>query len=296
MNLNYYELDPEKNHFRILIVDLTHKCNMKCANCYLPNRTIADMDKNKLFNLIKKLPFRCEIRLIGAEPTMREDLPEIISEIKKTNHWPTLVTNGLKLSKLSYVNLLKQSGLRFVTLSLNGGDNDMLYQKIDHMHCAGKKMKALENLSKLNFFITTSTLMVKGLNEEVPKKLYKKLKSLDIKRAGMRFRNIGQIGRYMLPKQRHYSYENLVKFIAKEFKVDEKHILKCNEINGYKEKNIIFFSIEKQTNLRVYIKVTNWSPKNSYFPDPDSKRRGRITQNFKIAPGFEHVKLNEFGY
>ena len=27
-----------------------------------------------------------------------------------------------------------------------------------------------------------------------------------------------------------------------------------------------------------------------------AKRRGRITQDFKIAPFFEHVAMNEFGY
>ena len=45
-----------------------------------------------------------------------------------------------------------------------------------------------------------------------------------------------------------------------------------------------------------WIKITNWSPDDSDIPDPDSKRRGRITQDFKIAPFFEHVAMNEFGY
>lgn len=297
-NLNYYELEPEYNHFHIVMADLTHKCNMKCANCYLPNRTIPDMDKKKLFELIKQLPFRCEIRLIGAEPTMRKDLPEIIEQVRKANHIPTLVTNGLKLAKLSYTKLLKSAGLRFVTISLNGGDDDILYKKIDGMYCAKKKMKALENLVNLNFFINTSTIIIKELNEKVPKNLYKKLNDLNVKKAVMRFRNVGQIGRHMLSKQNNYSYKELIEFIASEFQLDKKYILKCNEMSGYKEKNIVFFPVKPINNKSslIYVKVTDWSPENSHFPDPNSKRRGRITQNFKIAPAFEHIKLNEFGY
>ena len=298
MNFNYYELKPENNHFHIITTDLTHKCNMKCANCYLPNRVIPDMDTKQLFNLIKRLPFKCEIRLIGAEPTMREDLPEIIFQIKKLNHTPTLVTNGLKLSRLSYTKLLREAGLRFVTISLNGGDDDNLYKKIDGMFCAKKKIKALENLADLNFFINTSTIIVKGINEKVPKNLYRKLNILNIKKAVMRFRNVGQIGRYMLSKQNNYSYIELIDFIAKEFQLDKKHILKCNKMSGYREKNVLFFPVKSinKKNSSIYIKVTNWSPENFYFPDPNSKRRGRITQNFKIAPAFEHIVLNEFGY
>ena len=41
--------------------------------------------KEKLYDVLKKLPNRTYIRLIGAEPTMRDDLPEIIAKVKLTN-------------------------------------------------------------------------------------------------------------------------------------------------------------------------------------------------------------------
>ncbi len=292
----YYELEPEKNHFKSIFVDITHKCNMECANCYLPNRTIPDMDKQKLFDFLQSLPSKCQIRLVGAEPTMRKDLPEIISEVRKANHYPILLTNGLKLSSLKYVKSLKDAGLSTVALSLNGGNDDELYIKIDGMACKEKKMKALENLAEMNFFINTSAIMVKGLNESVPKKLYNKLKSLKVKRAVMRFRNVGQIGRYMLEKQDNYNYQELIKFIADEFDLNEDYILKHKTMDGYEEKRTVFFPLLENKDQNIYVKITDWAPENSYFPDPENKRRGRVTQNFKIAPFFEHVKQNEFGY
>ena len=69
MIMKYFEQDPEDNTFNLLMVDLTHRCNMECANCYLPNREIPDMDVDKLYEFLNKLPKRVIVRLIGAEPT-----------------------------------------------------------------------------------------------------------------------------------------------------------------------------------------------------------------------------------
>jgi len=294
MALNYYELEPRNNRFYSIIADITHKCNMSCSNCYIPNRAIPDMDKFKLFDLLKKLPFKCEIRLIGAEPTMRKDLPEIISKVKELNHRPVIVTNGLKLSNLEYVKTLKKAGLFVVNISLNGGNSNKIYQKTDGGAFANIKIKALQNLARTGFFINTNTILIRGINESVPLDIYNQLKSLKVKRAVMRFRNVGQLGRYAISKKGNYSFQELISLVARDFKLSENEIIKHNQIDGYREKNTILFPVRKgQT---IYIKITDWSPEKSSFPDPNSQRRGRITSSFKIAPFFEHIKMNEFGY
>ena len=107
----YNEYVPEKNPFSLLVADLTHKCNMECANCYIPNRDVPDMDVQKLYAFLKKLPKRIIVRLIGAEPTMRTDLCDIIRNVKKHGHNVSLTTNGLKLSSSGYVLNLKEAGL-----------------------------------------------------------------------------------------------------------------------------------------------------------------------------------------
>ena len=149
--MNYYELEPQNNHFYSIGVDITHKCNMNCGNCYIPNRTIPDMDKKSLFVLLEKLPFKCEIRLIGAEPTMRKDLPEIISKVRDLKHRPVLITNGLKLANKDYVKKLKEAGLFIVNISLNGGTDDDIYRKMDGGAYLRKKIKALENCIEAGF-------------------------------------------------------------------------------------------------------------------------------------------------
>ena len=46
---------PEQSPYDIVMVDVTHRCNMTCANCYLPNRVIPDMDARWLSSIFKRL-------------------------------------------------------------------------------------------------------------------------------------------------------------------------------------------------------------------------------------------------
>jgi hypothetical protein len=72
---------PEDSPFTTLFADITHRCNMACRNCYIPVRDLPDLPVDWLFDLLERLPRRTRIRLVGAEPTMREDLPEIIATV-----------------------------------------------------------------------------------------------------------------------------------------------------------------------------------------------------------------------
>ena len=47
---------------------------------------------------------------------------------------------------------------------------------------------------------------------------------------------------------------------------------------------------------KLYIRLIDWGIDDDGVVDPDNPNRGRLTPNFKIAPFFEHLKRNEFGY
>jgi hypothetical protein len=47
---------------------------------------------------------------------------------------------------------------------------------------------------------------------------------------------------------------------------------------------------------KVYIRLIDWSVNDDGVIDHDNPYRGRLTQDWTIAPFFEHVKRNEFGY
>lgn len=107
----------------------------------------------------------CNIQLSGGEPTMREDLPEII----KLGHeigfrFIQLNTNGLKLGELDYVMELKEAGLNSVFLQFDGL-NDDIYLNLRGKKLLDKKLKAIENLKQAEIGTILVCTVVPGVNE-----------------------------------------------------------------------------------------------------------------------------------
>ena len=131
--------EPENNPFKNVYCDIVHRCNMECANCYLPNRDLPDLPKDKLIDFLKKVGKPTEFRFIGGEPTLHKDLPELIEVATSLGHRTTIATNGLRTSSFNYLSKLKNAGLKTVYLSMTGWDNDDIYKITDKMKCATKK-------------------------------------------------------------------------------------------------------------------------------------------------------------
>lgn len=293
--IDYFELEPEDNIFYSVVADITHKCNMECANCYIPNRDIEDMDADKLIDCISRFPKRSEIRLIGAEPTVRKDLELIISRIRETGHRPVMMTNGLKLANYDYAKRIYDAGLKTINISMNGADDDNIYAITDELRCAKRKMQALRNCAEIGYFININCIIMKGVNEKVIPRLLEIVNELGTNSV-IRFRNVGQLGRYTLEHDQNYSFDELINLVAISTGKSVEYIKQHNTVNGYEETHNVLFPLNENDKFKTaWVKVTNWSPEDD-IPDPGSRRRGRITENFKVAPFFEHVKLNEFRY
>lgn len=287
----YTKLKPEDNVFNVLVADITHKCNMECSNCYIPNRNIPDMDVDKLYNFISKLPNKVFIRLIGAEPTMRTDLPDIIKNIKQQGHRVSLTTNGLKLGNLKYVRELKQSGLKYVLISMNGADNDSVYKKLDNGNYANVKIKALKNAMSENMVINTGTIIAKNTNENTIQEqmdlFFKCMEETNYNpkiKPILRFKSVGQIGRNMGRKSA-YKINELIDIFRHKFDIKKSNltIQNCGTNILYEYKNIL-------------IRFIDWSVNDDGVIDSESEYRGRITQDWMCAPFFDDVKFNEYGY
>lgn len=311
--MNYYELEPEQNTFSNIVVDLTHKCNMECANCYIPIRDVPDLDKEKLYNFLSRLPDRTYIRLIGAEPTMRQDLPEIITTVKKLGHRPSVTTNGLKLAQPSYVKKLKDSGLRLLLHSMNGADDDEAYKILDNGKWATVKVRALDNIFNERLPINTGTIIAKNANEHIFKRQIDLFAERAIKSGinfdttspynritpVLRIKSVGAIGRYM--EESSYTIDELIAMAIKQLGVKKSDmiqtsagVVKAGPQSGEALTSYMFpYKTKAGT---VLIRLIDWQTDDDGVIDHDNPNRGRLTQDFKVAPFFEHVKKNEYVY
>lgn len=267
----------ENNPFDVVIVDATHRCNMHCANCYVPNRSIPDLDADWIIDALSRLPRRTNVRLAGGEPTLREDLPDLIRRIKELGHHVSILSNGLLLADRNYLRALKQAGLRIVYLSMNGGFDDDAYEIIDELRCAEKKILALHNLDAEYMYASIGMIVVPGVNErQIGVMFDKRLEHRSIRE--LHFRGVGAMGRHMdSPSQ--LTLERLRELFAEYTGADIDSIPGREDGSYY-----VDFTIG-----RVKFQLTQW-------PDLGSTRRGRLTPERTIAPFMEHVIANDGGY
>lgn len=290
---------PEDNPFETIMVDVTHRCQMACANCYVPNRDIPDMDIGRLEECLAALPRRVNLRLIGAEPTMRRDLPEIVAMVRRQGHRAALLTNGLRLARRSYVEELRDAGLRHVYVSMNGADNDDWYEAIDNMRCAAKKLRAVRNAVSHGMIVNTGTILVRSVNEGAVNRLLRFMAGLGPRHAVLRFKNIGAIGRYdAVSEAANLSMAEMEALCAGAIGVDAAALSAWNVIKGEAAPDSRLFPVDlaARTGRGLWFKLADWHAKFEECGESDFRRRGRMTQNFRIAPLVEHVKANEGGY
>jgi len=266
---------PEDSPFGTVFVDVTHRCNMACHNCYIPVRDLPDLPVAWILEHLARLPRRTRIRLVGAEPTVREDLPELIRQVRALGHIPVVLTNGLKLGRLAYVQKLKAAGLKTLHLSLNGGLRDDLYEAIDGMPCAARKLAALDNLIAERMNVTVGMILVPGVNDRHLPEFMAHLLARGVR--DIHLRSVGAIGRHM--EGPPFTLDGLEAC----FRTALPAGLAAPELTDEAGSSRDF----KLGPTRV--QLTAW-------PDLGSSSRGRLTPDGYVEPMFESMIANEFRY
>lgn len=166
--------DPLGRQFNYLRLSVTDVCNYRCAYC-LPNgyrkcnssQELSLAEISRLLRAFSTLSFK-KIRLTGGEPTLREDLPEIIQESVAHGYQVGLTTNGYRLDRK--VGLLKDSGLSLLNVSLDSMTPEG-FQKITGKDEFANLHRSLDVALSLDFQrIKINTVLMKGQTEtELPR-------------------------------------------------------------------------------------------------------------------------------
>lgn len=108
-------------------IALTYRCQNKCVFCYAesPNRgtQVHEMTTDEVKVIIDRIfdDAHCPtVSFTGGEPTLRDDLPELVSYAKSKGMRVNLITNGLKCANPEFVARLKEAGLDSAQVSLEG--------------------------------------------------------------------------------------------------------------------------------------------------------------------------------
>lgn len=158
------------------IIDVTNRCNLRCPICfahagaagylYEPTKQqIKEMMENLRANDPVKTP---SLQFSGGEPTVREDLPELITMAKDLGFPFVMVdSNGIKMAEsLEYCRELKKSGLDSVYLQFDGLTKE-LYIAARGFNLLPIKYRAIKNLKEAGFNnIVLVPVLIKGVNDD----------------------------------------------------------------------------------------------------------------------------------
>jgi|WetSurMetagenome_2_1015567.scaffolds.fasta_scaffold74683_2 7,8-dihydro-6-hydroxymethylpterin dimethyltransferase len=150
LNCDKCRIDHKPN---MVFLDVTNRCNMNCPICIATIRGMG-FDFNppleyfeKIFEHLGRMTPRPVVQLFGGEPTVRDDLLEIIAIAKKHGLRPHVVTNGVRLADEELCKKLCEARvpLRF---GFDGRNADIYERLRNNRWAYDKKMKALANLKK----------------------------------------------------------------------------------------------------------------------------------------------------
>lgn len=169
-------LDPLGRPLRDLRVSVTDRCNLRCTYCmpaevfgpdyaFLPRAELLSFEEiERLSRLFVGLGVE-KLRITGGEPTLRRDLPDLISRLAAIPGVRDLAmtTNGLLLPRLA--GDLKAAGLVRVTVSLDSLDPQVFGQMNGLGVSPQKVLGGIEAALRAGLKVKINTVVKRGVND-----------------------------------------------------------------------------------------------------------------------------------
>lgn len=158
------------------IIDVTNRCNLRCPICFANANvtgTVYEPTVQQVHSMIKTLrsirPVPPDgLQFSGGEPTIREDLPDLIRVAKNEGFDHIEVnTNGIRLAEsVDYCKELADAGVSSIYLQFDGIRPEV-YETTRGASLWDVKVKALDNCRKggLDSVVLVPTI-VKGVNDD----------------------------------------------------------------------------------------------------------------------------------
>jgi radical SAM protein with 4Fe4S-binding SPASM domain len=149
---------------------LTYRCNNNCSHCYnARERNFPEVSTNDWKKILDKtwslgIP---HVVFTGGEPTLRDDLPELIAYAEANGQITGLNTNGRRLSDPAYVNQLVDAGLDHVQITVESCDPE-IHDLMVASKAFDQTIKGLKNALNSQLFVMTNTTMLKTNVTSIP--------------------------------------------------------------------------------------------------------------------------------
>lgn len=143
---------------------LTFRCQNNCIHCYAggPHET-DELSTDQWKQVIDKLHSIGVfiMTFTGGEPTLREDLPELLLYAENRGAVTGLITNGRRLKDRSYAEQLEKAGLDFVQVTLESHKPQIHDQMTATKGSWKETLAGIKNALQTKVYVTTNTTLSK---------------------------------------------------------------------------------------------------------------------------------------
>jgi radical SAM protein with 4Fe4S-binding SPASM domain len=143
---------------------ITYRCNNDCAHCYNARpRDYPELTTNNWYQILDRLwaigiP---HVVFTGGEPTLREDLPELIAHAEQNGQITGINTNGRRLSDREYLENLVKAGLDHVQITLESHDANIHDAMVNARGAWKQTVTGIRNALETPLYVMTNTTMLR---------------------------------------------------------------------------------------------------------------------------------------
>lgn len=187
-----------------VLLELTHRCNLRCPVCFASAGGEGDLGLDEIARLYDMLMARggpFNIQLSGGEPTMRDDLPEVVRLGRERGFtFFQLNTNGLRLaSEAGYAEELREAGVSCAFLQFDGLRPET-YARLRGRDLAAEKLRAIDNCAAAGLPVVLVPTLVPGVNVDEVGGILRFALGRGKAVRGVHFQPVSYFGRCELPE------------------------------------------------------------------------------------------------
>jgi len=170
-NTAYTAFEPSDRHLstaKSVMIDVTQRCNLHCEFCFACANRSGDIKPveqlaSKMIASLSRAKFRPTLFLSGGEPTLHDDLPAMIRDLRQAGFLVKLLTNGIILTDPARLAALTNAGLEWLCLQYDG-DDPQASLKMRNRDVSAEKKQVLSHLRTTSLKVMLTVAIDKNIN------------------------------------------------------------------------------------------------------------------------------------
>ena len=269
-----------------VLLEVTPRCNLRCRFCFARGgEEEAEPALDELKAAVRDIAARCGgplLQLSGGEPTLRDDLPELVRCAKEAGcSCVQLNTNGLRLAREpDYARRLAEAGLDIVFLQFDGVREET-FVTLRGLPLLRQKLEAVRVCDRLRLGVTLVPTVVRGVNDGELGALVKLAAELSPAVRGVHFQPVSYFGRYpgRPGEEDRYTLDALMADLSEQAGIPAESFLpsRCDHpLCGFHAS----FLIQPDGSLRPLSSIRHSSPQRGSARD----NRDYVARHWRRAP------------